>query len=179
MASPATAYSRVGVPDGGPDNPRLYPLLASFVRDSTLAPRVTELVLDFERSRSRNPPEESPNLDHITLSDVPEGDAVYPALRRRVLNLGMDEARTATMARALQWRATAAPDAGGETIDEGCYHLLTNDGSRFEAQWQLTAAVLLLSMCDNIETLYLGPISDGSLLLREYLLRSNYGLLPR
>ncbi|KAJ6790365.1 hypothetical protein PWT90_09103 [Aphanocladium album] len=178
----ATAYTRVGVPDGGgPGSTRLYALLSSFVRDASLAPRVTELVIDLAGKGIPygHRPEESPDLAHVALPDVPADDEVYAALRRRVLDLGMDEARTERMARALQWRATAPPDAGRRTRRPGSLAMQADDDSRFAAEWQLTAGVLLLSFCENVDTLYLGPLEHGHLLLREYMLRANYGLLPQ
>ncbi|ATY59215.1 hypothetical protein A9K55_003377 [Cordyceps militaris] len=178
----ATAYTRVGVPDGGgPGSTRLYALLSSFVRDASLAPRVTELVIDLggKGTPYGHRPEESPDLSHVVLPDVPADDEVYAALRRRILDLGMDEARTERMARALRWRATAAPDAGRRTRRPGSLAMRADDDSHFAAQWQLTAGVLLLSFCENVDTLYLGPLEHGHLLLREYMLRANYGLLPQ
>lgn len=180
MAS-ATAYSRVGVPDDGPENPRLYGLLSSFIHEPSLATRVTELVIDFAGKRGGfgHRAEESPDVSHVVLPDVSESDTAYAALRQRVLDLGMDEARTTMMARALQWRAATARVAGRRTRNPGSLALRQNDDARFEAQWQLTAGVLLLSFCENAHTLYLGPLDHGYLLLREYMLRANYGLLPQ
>lgn len=147
----------------------LYPLIASYISSPSLADSVTELVLNTEdwpsrwsqfwaQSQQGRPP-------------LPVRDDAHAALEAHVRGLGLGDPATEAMVRALEWKRQHLK---GE--DAGAPKDIISNTRKFA----MAAAVVLLSVCRNIVTLYVGDVREGrDSPLTTYLLKSNYGLLAQ
>lgn len=158
-----------------------YPLIAAYLEKPELTHTVEEIAVRSSRHtyiHSLHDP--GANRQLFTVSG-----GEHASIRAYVDGLGMLTATTRRMVEALDWwRETgltrssqpAVKPATTSTYVDSHDGRLERDEELYD-YYQGTAAALLLSLCPNISTLYLAGVRGGP--LEEYLLRSNYGLIPR
>ncbi|CAG9954411.1 unnamed protein product [Clonostachys rosea f. rosea IK726] len=159
-----TAWQRLCVSDLD----RLYPLLTAYIQQPSLAESVTELVMDFS-SAEHSWPNDYPPDEPVESSLGVAGDLV----REHVCSLGLGDRETKAMLHVLRlWtnrRETPRDWQPGDVPSEPHY---------LHGEFAGLAAVVLLSLCKNLSTLHIAqPMSGFSLILEDYFLKSNYGLL--
>lgn len=172
-----TPYRRIGVTTLE-DADISYPLIAAYLTNPELAHSVEEFVSHEGVARLNRL--HDPGADRLPFS-VSESD--HEAIREHVDTLGLPPDTVREMKGALEWwRKTATAWSSQPAYDP--FTFMCNDRGasdddevRAYDAYASTAAALLLSLCPNISTLYLGSIRHGP--LREYLLESNYGQAPR
>ncbi|KAM0272252.1 hypothetical protein ACHAQH_008749 [Verticillium albo-atrum] len=140
-----------------------YHLLISFNSDPLLADSVTSF--EFHSGRLR---EIGWQWRYEKVIDrAPSADeAAHAALEAHARNLGLSEERTNEIIRPLKWMSEYLAGKECESQFSG-------------AMWEYTcvATVLLISLCKNIEILYVDNLERTGC-LRAYLLHNNYGKLP-
>lgn len=160
-------YERIRILMPG-DIDRLYPIISAYVQEPSLAETVTEVVIGTEHwGRGCY---FSGELDRPVVETEPEApvrDEAHLAIEKHVQGLGLDASTTEAMAEALVWEKRRIMGAwtGPENI--------RNDR---RIKFGVAAVVLLLSLCRNVETLYVSRLSYDTP-IQEYLLKANYGLL--
>lgn len=162
-----TSYKRIRVSKRA-DIELTYPLIASYVEKPELAFTVDDFVVDedsYPRRRSRRSGASETELEEPPL---PVRDDAHGVIEKYVKGLGLGGITTELMLKALEWKRGHLKGEKPETPDGFYLH------NRLYAS---TATVLLLSLCKNITTLYLGGVGYGTP-LQDYLLKSNYGRLP-
>lgn len=166
---PNFSYQRISISPED-DNDRLYPLIRAYINEPRLADSVTEIVIPqpypnnpFLRFDLKDTAFPSAN----TNLSLKCGDESHAAVEQHVKSLGLENENTERVIRSLRWHR------------DHRYKLETNwalykvGEKTFE--FTLGAAAILLSLCKNVEKLYLGHIRlpmDSP--LRDYLLRANY-----
>ena len=175
-------YTRIRLTD---DLDRVSRLIKTYLLDPSLADSVEEVYIDTS---------ELPGIDmasfHTSSSPTPpilrlvpkneDDDRARVALEQLVESLGYEQESRDMMLHQLLGNSTAyaddgeterddeEPSAKRQMRDDQYYHL------------NLIAAVILLAQCKNIEKLYVGHIVNHQRhsILRDFLLKANYGLLP-
>ncbi|KAH7001145.1 hypothetical protein EDB80DRAFT_85272 [Ilyonectria destructans] len=149
----------------------LYPIIATYVIQPSLADSVAELVLDSDRWPSSRTP-------YLIMSDInkelkepplPVREDAHAVIESYIRGLGLGDKATATMLDAFEWKKQHLKGNSPE-VPRGF-----NDQN---GEFGLAASAVLISLCKNISTLYVGKLGWRSS-LQDYLLKSNYGLLPR
>ena len=141
----------------------LFPLVAAYIKQPSLADSVKELVIDCKSWPTCGPIWLDPN--HLSF---PVDEDVHIAIGVYVRGLGLGDETVSTLLSALDWKKQQL--AGGTPGTPGTY-------SRQNFAFATAASVVLLSLCKNITRLYLGRVGRSA--LGEYLLKSNYGLIPQ
>ncbi|KAH6898014.1 hypothetical protein B0T10DRAFT_577479 [Thelonectria olida] len=194
---PPVSYKTIRI-TGEDDAERLYHLIAAYVEQPSLAESVSEVILDNEHLspyppspcdfawlRAMDDEESKQNFLQKLHADKEEKKAANKAsllsyetqavLRTYVQELGLGEGATATMLGSLDWKHQP------QVLDEGFEEDYDDDGNEryltSHRNYALTALTLLLSLCKNITTLRLGSLGLG--LLQDFLLKTNYNLLPK
>ncbi|KAL6413191.1 putative f-box domain containing protein [Ilyonectria robusta] len=166
----SVSYSRIRITTRD-DIESLYPIIAAYVIQPSLADSVAELVLDSDGWPSSR-------TSYLFMSDInkelkepplPVREDVHAAIESYIRGLGLGDKATATMLDAVEWKKQHLKGNNPET-PRGF-----NDQN---AEFGLAASAVLISLCKNISTLYVGKLGWRSS-LQDYLLKSNYGLLPR
>ncbi|KAH8678495.1 hypothetical protein BX600DRAFT_431770 [Xylariales sp. PMI_506] len=148
-----------------------YPLIAHYVQKPELAFTVDEFVADEDTKppgsrcdfwegkvdpRFKKPPRE-----------VSEG--AYSAIEAYIQGLRLGKKTTQSMLKSLDWKKRQLKGEIPESPNR-------YDGHNWE--YASTAIVVLMSLCKNITNLYLGGVGYGTP-LEDYLLKSNYEVIPR
>lgn len=163
-------YSRIRITTRN-DIESLYPIIAAYVDQPSLTDSVTELVLDSDRWPSSRTP-------YLIMSDInkelkepplPVREDAHAVIESYIRGLGLDDKATATMLDAFEWKKQHLQGNNPE-VPRGF-----NDQN---GEFGLAASAVLISLCKNISTLYVGELGWRSS-LQDYLLKSNYSLLPR
>lgn len=149
-----------------------YPIIAAYVEKPELAFPVEELVLDVDSwpQERRNYAMGQRDAEMLEPAKPVREDA-HKAIEDYVGTLGLGGDTTQRMLRALDWKKRYLKGEKPETnIPEGF-----NDHNR---EYGYVAAVVLTSLCKNITALHFGGVGwNGP--LREYMMKTNYGLLPQ
>jgi hypothetical protein len=157
-------YSRIRFqkPD---DIERLYPLLTSYVRSPPRAKNVSEIVIDLGYwsyfSFSVFPHEEQ--VQEMVV-DENIRDEFHIQLQDYVRGLDFDDNTTTRFIQSLDWKHRQMT---------GAWQGPGSKRKRENFQFGITAIVLLLSLCDNISTLYLGESLCQKPIL-DYMVKGNY-----
>lgn len=167
-----TKYERIAVADKQ-DIPRLHSLIKLYIAEPSLADYVTEMTLDS--SAWSHPTKRRWLLRGETAAVEEElGPELLPdetdtALDNYSLGLGLSEEHTGNILSSLEWvRYYLVGAWKGSAL------------TRYEREsaFLFAATIILLSLCRNISTLHLGRAGyEGP--LAEYLLKSNYGQIPK
>ncbi|KAK7222497.1 hypothetical protein V2G26_010500 [Clonostachys chloroleuca] len=159
-----TAWQRLCVSDLD----RLYPLLAAYIKQPSLADSVTELVMDFSPWQYYWPNEYPPDEPEESRLGV-AGDLV----REHVCGLGLGDNETKAMLHILRlWTNRKEPPLGWQPGD------LPSEPQYLRGEFAGLAAVVLLSLCKNLSTLHIAePMFGFSPILEDYFLKNNYGLM--
>lgn len=173
-----TPYKRIRM-ESFEDADIAYPLIAIYLTNPDLAGSVDEFIIKLDRSAHLDKLHE-PGADRAPFS-VPESD--HAAILKQVDSLGLAAETTVRMKGALDWwreTALARPSKPWrDRMEYAIYDRGTTDADEKTTydEYAAAAAVLLLSLCPSISTLHLGEIKSET--MREYLLKSNYGLIPK
>ncbi|KAK7429136.1 hypothetical protein QQZ08_004351 [Neonectria magnoliae] len=100
---------------------------------------------------------------------LPVRDDTHAAIETHIRGLGLGEKTTSNVLRAFEWKKQHLKGNNPDVPDGFNLH---------NREFGLAAAAVLLYLCDNISTLYLGGVGWQPL-LKDYLLKANYGLLSR
>ncbi|CAG9990998.1 unnamed protein product [Clonostachys byssicola] len=159
-----TAWQRLCVSDLD----RLYPLLAAYIQQPSLADSVTELVVDFSSSEYAWPNDYPPDE-----SGEPSLGVAGDLVREHVCSLGLGDIATKAMLHVLRlWTNRQEPPRGWQLGD------LPFEPHYLQDEFAALAAVVLLSLCKNLSTLHIAqPMSGFSPILEDYFLKNNYGLM--
>ncbi|CAG9981927.1 unnamed protein product [Clonostachys byssicola] len=165
------AYQRIRIATGA-DVDGLMPLLRAYIQEPSLAATVTEIILDIDRWDAKTYTPSTP--DQLTKQGVelfsPIFDRGYSAIEDHIHNLELGDELTRDTLYWIRWKIYERTGAW-----KGPIHLRDEYNSRFAE----SAAVVLFSICHNISTLYIGYVGPHERPVREYLMKSNYGLLPK
>lgn len=173
-----TPYKRIRI-ENFSDTDIAYPLVATYLTNPDLAGSVEEFVIKLDRTAHLSTLHE-PGADRPPFS-VSESD--HAAIIEQVDSLGLAAETTLRMKRSLDWwrqNSLARPSRPARDPDElriWTRGTADEDDKRIFDEYASSATVLLLSLCPNIATLHLGEVHSTD--LREYLLKSNYGLTPK
>ena len=167
MASQLSDFSfkRIRVASGD-DIDRLYPVLAAYIQNPSLASTVTELVIDFPTWPSY------PSRTSTQPAVGPDEVAAHAQMEAYGRALGLSDEATTSMLQSLSWKFNPQPSE-----DKSGRHSYKPKSDRGFAS---AALVLLLSLCPNITLIQayelnrLPPPNP----LGDFLLRNNYGQLP-
>ncbi|SPN99264.1 uncharacterized protein DNG_02301 [Cephalotrichum gorgonifer] len=165
-------YERVNI-SGYSDADRAYPLIAAYLQRPELAHSVQEFVFDLDYLVYLW----SLHCPHASRVPLTVSDGQHAAIRNHVDSLDLPLETLQQMKDSLDWwRETVK---ARPTLDPNKYSLRgsgLNDANEkmMYIHYASTAAALIISLSPNITTLYLGRVQSGP--LRQYLLRSNYGL---
>ncbi|CAH0054644.1 unnamed protein product [Clonostachys solani] len=164
-------YQRIRIAIGT-DFDRLMPLLRAYVQEPSLAATVTEIILDLDRWDRTSFVPSTP--DQLTREGVelfsPVFDIAYNAIENHIHNLELGDELTRDTLYWIRWKIYEQTGAW-----DGPIHLRDEYNSRFAE----SAAVVLFSICHNISTLHIGYVGPHERPVREYLTKSNYGLLSQ
>lgn len=153
-------YTRVYL-DGARDVERAYQLLPAYIASPDLALSVKEFVL-------------GQNCCGVSESSPRVSDAEHASIESHVRGLGLDAQGTRAMLESLGWRRRRK--GLGHGLRGGCAE--DEEAYQRRGDFAATVKVIMLSLCRNVETLYFfWALSSGP--LRDYVLASNYGLIPR
>ncbi|KAF6821892.1 F-box domain containing protein [Colletotrichum plurivorum] len=159
----------------------LYPLIAAYVAEPNLAHSVEEIALatdiwswemwnwKCDCSESDTGFNSSPGAESYSRAIDEDGHAAMASYAR---GLGLSPEDTEGMVSRLNWK-------------RDCLRGLDTHGGRLRQvlnkEWAVAATVLLFSLCPNVKTIFAGEADTGatSQFLARFLLRSNYGMLPR
>ncbi|KAJ4007219.1 hypothetical protein NW752_007803 [Fusarium irregulare] len=170
------AYKIISV-TGRDDIERLYPLILSYITDPNKANSLREVIVDTyawpnyyaclhdesddllrpdggEESNEKRP---NRQLDH----------EAHMALERHVTSLGLGDPLTTRIVEALTWKKKHWL---GEVSEKA------RDFDDNERAFAVAALIAIFSLCEKVSVL---RIADFPTLLREYLLKNNYGKLNR
>ncbi|KAF4927919.1 hypothetical protein K4K60_004497 [Colletotrichum sp. SAR11_57] len=160
--------SRIRIVQDRDDIEAIYPLLSSYALSPDSASSVTELAIDPAGWPSGASCFFGDPNAPLTEPAKPVDEAANALLESRVRDLGMGETSTQAMLTALAWKKA---------------HLLAQNpesSSGFDEHNKLyaeVAVVLLLSYTRNVTHLLVGNL-EWTPLLKEYLKKSNYALIP-
>jgi hypothetical protein len=142
----------------------LYPLIAGYIERPELAESVIEFALDTDQWRSR--------YTWRIRRDVPRAvpcplvdDESRARVEEYVRGMGLDDKVVEYMISALQWK-------GGQANNSEPWDLNLADWP-----FAYTAATILLSLCKNITTLYLGILDKSVLSI--YIMLASMGRLAQ
>ncbi|KAK5991903.1 hypothetical protein PT974_05291 [Cladobotryum mycophilum] len=153
------------------DLDRLYPPVCQYVQQASLAESVTEIAFRpdawYRVGRlGRSPTHQA---EEWTEPGEMEHDGAHTAVRDYIAAMGLSKPSVEKMIRIWDWKKRYM-------LDE--WKGPDSKLSRHSKDFALTATTVLLSLCPNIVTLYVGETWRISV-IQEYFLRNNYGLLPR
>ncbi|RGP61455.1 f-box domain containing protein [Fusarium sporotrichioides] len=162
------------------DIERLYPLLLSYITEPNKANSLREVIVDthawpnfyscfYEANEADDPPprqDSGEGLNKKRPNRQINQDA-HSALERHVTSLGLGDQLTEKIVGALTWKKK---HWSGEVPDNA------RDFDDNERTFATTALIILFSLCEQITIL---RIAEFPTLLREYLLKNNYGQLNR
>lgn len=156
-----------------------YPLICAYVKNPSLALTIVQIAVDpFNYMGHTFNPEDQQTDDE---ENTPVDEDAHAAVEAYARNLGLGDVTTEKMIDALQWKKAEHlkpqyPAPSGFSVSSGKY--------------AYTATTLLLSLCTNLEMLYLGDLGidhyqspilprplDLNTPLENYLLYNNYGKL--
>ena len=164
-------YQRVRVA-AEQDVDRLYGLVTSYVAEPELASSVTEIVIDLDPFTSGWGCFLDPNARKHDPAEWQAREPAEPVRNDRhmaaegyVNSMGLNDATTAEMAAALTTERRRQLDLDNDIISVAADK---------RAAFAVTAAILLLSLCKNLVTLYIGAVDSW---LAQFLLMANYGEL--
>ena len=170
--SPPVTYRRIRITDMA-EISRLYRLISAFVSQPSLAQSVTEIVIDDEGWPGRGGMcyflHEIDEAVEGSQPAEPVRDDAHIAIERHVQRLGLGVELTEAMLKSFQWQKRSLVGARSGPVRES--------GDRIR-EFASVAITVLISLCKNISTLYMGNI-DWDSVLHHYLLKSNYGVLPQ
>ena len=153
-------YTRVYL-DGVRDVERAYRLLPAYIANPDLALSVKEFVL-------------GQNWCDVSELSPRISDAEHASIESHVRGLGLDAQGTRAMLESLDWWRQRK--GLGHGLRGGCAE--NDEAYRRRGDFAATVKVIMLSLCRNVETLYFSwALTSGP--LRDYVLASNYGLIPR
>lgn len=165
------AYQRIRIATGA-DFDRLMPLLRAYVQEPSLAATVTEIILDLDRWDGTTYAPSTP--DQLTREGVelfsPIFDNAYNAIENYIHNLELGDELTRDTLYWIRWKIyeqTGAWNGPARLRDE------------YNSHFAESAAAVLFSICRNISTLHIGYVGPYERPIREYLIKSNYGLLSQ
>jgi len=151
------------------DIDRLYPVLAAYIQNPTLAWTVTELVIDAnswpgQHCHSWHTPVQAP-----TPAPGPNEVAAHAQIETYINTLGLSNDVTTAMLQSLSWKFNNQPPSSPPN----------NYGPNPKSThgFASAASTLLLSLCPNITLLHAFDL-ENNLPIRDFLLRNNYGRLP-
>ncbi|CAI4213160.1 unnamed protein product [Parascedosporium putredinis] len=151
-----------------PDFEQAYRLLPSFAHDQSLGESVKQVFIDVSLRPFRLRPRYSILSRDVDDAAPAMARETHEVIRNLARGLELGEESTRKMVAALTWWE-GWMERGADKITDAERGLL------YDAAY--TIAALTLSLCPCIETVYIGELNPG--LLEEYLLKSNYGLIPR
>ncbi|KPM41161.1 hypothetical protein AK830_g5427 [Neonectria ditissima] len=164
------AYTRIRITERD-DIESLYPIIAAYVNEPSLADSVTEVVVDSDHwpSHRRCYLVADDMNKELREPPLPVRDDAHAAIEQYIRDLGLGEKATSDMLRVFEWKKKHLK-AEGPDVPHG-FNL-------HNQEFGLAAAAVLLSLCNNVTTLYIGGVGWHSQ-LKDYLLKANYGLLSR
>jgi hypothetical protein len=138
------AFKRIQIFNQG-DHDSLFPLIVAYAEQPSLADSVEELAIDSAGWRwgSKDP----------TLTPCPISDAVYAMVESRVRSLGLGPIEGDVLG-ALASKRRALE----EKPDPQQFLMCVVDNHELRFGFPAAAAVIILAMCKNISTLYLGDL---------------------
>lgn len=150
------------------DFEQAYRLLPSYAHDQSLGESVKQVFINVSLRPFRLRPRYSLSRRDVGDAAPAMAPEAHEAIRNLARGLGLGEESTGKMMAALTWWEGWMERGADETTD-------AERDLLYDAAYAIAAATL--SLCPCIETVYIGELNPG--LLEEYLLKSNYGLIPR
>ncbi|GKU01129.1 f-box containing protein [Fusarium langsethiae] len=173
------AYRRIKVTQRS-DIERLYPLLLSYITEPNKANSLREVIVDthawpnfyscfYEADEADDPPPRQDSGEELNKKRPNRqiNQDAHSALERHVTSLGLGDQLTEKIVGALTWKKK---HWSGEVPDNA------RDFDDNERTFATAALIILFSLCEQITIL---RIAEFPTLLREYLLKNNYGQLNR
>lgn len=147
------------------DVDRIYVLLATYAQDPARAALVTEVTIDTAYlSRVC-----CGNCSYCTAEKMVSNESIsfeaHIGLKKYVQGLELDDETTARLIKAVDWKRS---HLNGTWQGSAVEHYEENE------KFAEAATVVLLSLCENLSTLYLAEGLSWEHLL-EFMLRNNYG----
>lgn len=145
-----------------------YPLIAAYITKPELALSVEHFILDqgsWPNDRGGY------NWPAVPSAVRPVREDSHKAIEDHVRALGLGNFTTRRMLCALDWKKRFLRGEWKETDDASKSYNVYN------TEYGSVASIVLLSLCKNIVTLHLG--STHWSLIGEYMMSSNYGLIPQ
>lgn len=164
------SYQRIRIAERS-DIDRLYSLISAYIAKPRLAETVTEIVI----KPLPMPRESCWGFDDSTIAIEPMEpvrNEAYIAIESYVKDMGLGDETTREMMKSLEWQRSHMLGAwSGSSHEQG----------QNRRNFSLAATTILLSLCKNIEKLYIGEINPSwgtDEPLSGYLLKSNYAQIP-
>lgn len=158
------------------DIDRLYPVLAAYIQNPTLASTVVELVIDVESwptySMNKHPTVFFPNIELPEVQESspppsPDEVAAHAQIEAYVRTLGLSDDVTKSIIQSLSWKFNGEPTPSNPN----------HGGPNSTRELASALTTLLLSICRNVTLLHACGL-ESSIPVRDFLLRNNYGRLP-
>ncbi|KAH6984583.1 hypothetical protein BKA56DRAFT_614314 [Ilyonectria sp. MPI-CAGE-AT-0026] len=145
----------------------LYPLIVAYIERPSLADSVVEFAIDTEGWPSYN---FGAGDTCAEVSSRPVNDDAHAAIEAYVRDMGLGDEALGVMLPALEWKKRQLRDGVEESRAESNAHV---------RDFATTASTILLSLCKNITTLYLGNLGSWESPLQLYLLLAGMYRIPR
>lgn len=145
-----------------------YPLIATYVQTPKLANTVRQVAVDPDAWPSRSTTFWGKKDEELDERPLPVDEDAHAAIEAYVESLELDGTTTDAMIEMLRWKK--AHLLGQRPAVPGGF-------SMHNQAYAYTATAILLSLCPNIETLYLGDMRRETT-LEGYLLHNNYRTIP-
>ncbi|KAH8906606.1 hypothetical protein BR93DRAFT_968196 [Coniochaeta sp. PMI_546] len=149
-----------------------YSVVASFINRPEAASSVEECIID--PPRESHYPYTALNRPPVETLAVDFDDGLHRLMKEYVATLGLGEEITGEMLEALDIRKRELLNPPTETPCFDFGHYLGSSNPKYD----LTIATLLISLCPNITILRVYEIYSHTL-LGQFLLKNNYGKLPK
>lgn len=162
---PHTSYHRIRI-FKGEDIERLYPLIAAYIQDPARADSVKEVLINTSTWSLGEYYELSSKPDLVEVPP-PVSDGIYTTIQDHVCRLGMGKQETRHWLDHLKWK---------HAHQQGQLPRKPRHYGIYNQKFAQLATAIILSMCKNISLLGLSATLPEP--LQNYLLKSNYNLIP-
>ncbi|KAH7159644.1 hypothetical protein B0J13DRAFT_539327 [Dactylonectria estremocensis] len=147
----------------------LYPLIVAYIETPSLADSITDFAIDMDTwpcnivgsGFGDSNPEVSPH---------PVEDQLHAAVESYVRDMGLGDGALQIMLPALEWKKRQLRDGVQESRGERARH---------EKDFATSASAILLALCKNITTLYLGSLGWIESPFQLYMLLSGMNRIPQ
>lgn len=162
------SFKRIRVFSQG-DIDSLYPLIVAYIERPSLADSVVKFAIDAEGWPCYRFGAGFGDT-YAEVSSRPVDEDAHAAIEAYVRDMGLGDEALGVMLPALEWKKRQLRDGVKESRAESNAH---------ERDFATIASTILLSLCKNITTLYLGSLGSWESPLQLYLLLSGMDRIPR